>query len=70
MSKPEVDITYEISSDYFEPFKVSVRKGIVAWCSDSSHPLGTNWKALKESYENKINYKCYVKEIKEDSDSA
>lgn len=59
-------ITYEISSEYFEPFRVTIRKGQLIWCSDGSHPVGCNWKALKESYENKIHYKCEIKEWKED----
>lgn len=65
--KPEEDKTYEISSDFFDSFQVRINKGTVVWCSDNSHPAGTNWKSLKEHYENKI-VKCYVKEVKEDSD--
>lgn len=60
----EPDKTYEISSEFFDSFKVKIRQGKVVWCSDQSHPYGTDWKALKESYENKINYKCEVNEVK------
>lgn len=60
-----MDKLYEISCEFFDSFQVKIRKGKVLWCSDQSHPVGTDWKSLKDSYENKINYKCYVKEITE-----
>ena len=65
MAKIEPDIIYEISSEYFDSFKMTVRKGRVIWCSDDSHPVGSDWKSLKEHYENK-QIKCYVNEWKEE----
>lgn len=62
--KNEPDKIWEISSDFFDSFRVTVRKGKVIHCSDRSHPAGTDWKALKTHYENKI-YPCEVKEVKE-----
>ena len=59
------DITYEITSEYFTPFKVTIRRGQLIWCSDNSHPVGSNWKYLREHYEGKT-IKCEVKEWKEE----
>jgi hypothetical protein len=55
---------WEISSVEFESFRVSVRKGKLIWCSDRSHPRGTNFESLKAFYESRP-YKCEVKEVKE-----
>lgn len=64
--KPEADKTYEISCEYFDSFRVKIRKGKVIWCSDRSIPEGSDWKSLRESYENKVNYKMNINEIKKD----
>lgn len=63
--KQEPDKIYEISSEFFDSFKVKIRKGKLIWCSDDSHPVGCDWKSLRDHYESKI-VKCYVKEINED----
>tara|TARA_R110000868_G_scaffold219966_1_gene471081 strand:+ start:268 stop:495 length:228 start_codon:yes stop_codon:yes gene_type:complete len=62
--KDNLDITYEIKSEYFTPFKVTIRKGQLIWCSDDSHPVGCKWKFLREHYEGG-NMKCKIEEYKE-----
>lgn len=53
---------YEVSSEHFNAFTVSVHKGKVIHCSDDSHPQGSDFKSLKEYYETR-QYKCEVKEV-------
>lgn len=60
------DITYEITSEYFTPFRVTVRNNQLTWCSDGSHPVGANWKFLRESYEKHKTIKCEIKVWKEE----
>lgn len=57
-------IKYKISSEEFATFMIDVYKGKVVWCSDQSHPVGADFKSLKNYYETR-QYKCFVEEVKE-----
>jgi hypothetical protein len=43
---------YEVASEmeFFESFNVRVQKGKVIWCSDRSHPVGSDWAALSNYF--------------------
>ncbi len=58
------EIEYEISSEFFDSFRVRVKRGKVVWTNDHSHPVGTDWKSLSEFYKTR-HYKCEIKEVKQ-----
>ncbi len=55
---------YEISSDSFPSFTVTVVKGKIIGCSDRSHPNGADWMSLKAYYQTRP-YKVEIKEVKD-----
>ena len=64
MAKQELDKTFEVSSEFWNSFRVVIRKGKVIECSDQSHPMGTDWKQLQEHYKTRP-YEVEIKEVKE-----